>query len=133
MIDKIRILFVCVENSCRSQMAEGFAKQYGGDKVEAFSAGSKPSGIVDPTAIRVMGEIGLDMSEQTSKGFAALPYHKYDYVVTMGCQDVCPYFPAKENIDWQIEDPKGKPLEEFIKIRDEIGLKVKGLIERIIV
>jgi len=140
MSDKIRILFVCVENACRSQMAEGFADKYGGDKIEAFSAGSKPSGIVNRTAIEVMRKIGIDISKNISKGFETLPYNKYDYVVTMGCKDVypepgrgvCPYFPAKENIDWQIEDPKGKPFEEFKKIRDEIGLKVKELIERVI-
>jgi len=131
-MEKIRILFVCVENSCRSQMAEGFANKYGGDKIEAFSAGSKPSGIVNPTAIEVMRKIGIDISKNISKGFETLPYNKYDYVVTMGCKDVCPYFPAKEQIDWQIADPKGKPFEEFKKTRDEIGSKVKELIERVI-
>jgi len=129
-------LFVCVENSCRSQMAEGFAKKHGGDKIEAFSAGSKPAGIVSPDAIKVMKEIGIDISDQTSKGFELLPYNKFDYIVTMGCKDVypeqsrgvCPYFPAKERIDWEIEDPKGKGLEVFRKVRDEIGNKVKGLL-----
>ena len=131
-MEKTRILFVCVENSCRSQMAEGFADKYGGDKIEAFSAGSKPSGIVNPTAIEVMKKIGIDISKHISKGFETLPYNKYDYVVTMGCKDVCPYFPAKEKIDWQIADPKGKPFEEFKKTTDEIGSKVKELIERVI-
>jgi glutathione/glutaredoxin type arsenate reductase len=131
MIDKIKILFVCVENSCRSQMAEGFAKKYGGDRVEVFSAGSKPSGIVNPDAIKVMKEIGIDISDQSSKGFEMLPYNKYDYIVTMGCQDTCPYFPAKEKIDWQIEDPKGKSPEVFRRIRDEIGEEVKALIDNI--
>ncbi len=131
--EKTRLLFICVENSCRSQMAEGFARKYGGDKVEAYSAGSKPSGIVNPTAIEVMRKIGIDISKNLSKGFEALPYNKFDYVITMGCKDVCPYFPAKEQIDWQIEDPKGKPFEKFKKIRDEIGSNVKELIDRIIV
>ncbi len=131
--EKMRLLFICVENSCRSQMAEGFARKYGGDKVEAYSAGSKPSGIVNPTAIEVMRKIGIDISKNLSKGFEALPYNKFDYVITMGCKDVCPYFPAKEQIDWQIEDPKGKPFEKFKKIRDEIGSNVKELIDRIIV
>lgn len=93
-----------------------------------FSAGSKPSGIVSPDAIKVMKEIGIDISDQRSKGFELLPYNKFDYIVTMGCKDVCPYFPAKERIDWQIEDPKGKNLENFIKVRDEIGMKVKELL-----
>ena len=123
-----RILFVCVENSCRSQMAQGWAAKLGGDKVEAFSAGSKPSGVVNPDAIKVMKEIGIDISGQTSKGFEQLPYNKFDYVITMGCQDVCPFFPAKEKIDWQITDPKGKGLEFFRKVRDEIGDRVKQLI-----
>lgn len=81
--------------------------------------------------VKVMKEIGTDISGSQSKGFEHLPYNKFDYVVTMGCQEVCPYFPAKEKIDWQIDDPKGKPLGEFQKIRDEIGLKVKELIEPI--
>ncbi|OGC23962.1 hypothetical protein A2291_05660 [candidate division WOR-1 bacterium RIFOXYB2_FULL_42_35] len=127
-MEKVRILFVCVENSCRSQIAEGFAKKYGGDKVEVYSAGSKPSGIVNPDAIEVMKEAGIDISGQVSKGFERLPYNKFDLIVTMGCQDVCPFFPAKEKIDWQIEDPKGKGMEVFRKVRDEIGEKVKWLV-----
>jgi len=127
-MNKRKILFVCVENSCRSQMAEGFAKKYGGDNVEAYSAGSKPSGVVNPDAIKVMKEAGIDISGQSSKGFESLPYHKFDYIVTMGCQDSCPYFPAKTKTDWQIEDPKGKGLEVFRKVRDEIGNKVKELL-----
>jgi arsenate reductase len=75
-----------------------------------------------------MKEIGIDISDQTSKGFELLPYNKFDYIVTMGCQDACPYFPAKTKTDWQIEDPKGKGLEVFRKVRDEIGNKVKGLL-----
>ena len=127
-MEKVRILFVCVESSCRSQIAEGFAKKYGGDKVEVYSAGSKPSGIVNPDAIEVMKEAGIDISGQVSKGFERLPYNKFDLIVTMGCQDVCPFFPAKEKIDWQIEDPKGKGMEVFRKVRDEIGEKVKWLV-----
>ena len=129
MINRIKILFVCVENSCRSQMAEGFAKKYGGDKIEAYSAGSKPSGIVNLDAVKVMDEIGIDITGQKSKGFMDLPYQAFDYIVTMGCQDTCPYFPAKEKFDWQIEDPKGKGVEIFRKVRDEIGNKVKELLK----
>ncbi len=129
-MDKLKVLFVCVENSCRSQIAEGFARKYGGDRVEAYSAGSKPSGVVNPDAIRVMGEIGIDISKNVSKGFADLPVKNFDYVVTMGCQDVCPFIPARENIAWQIEDPKGKPPEVFRCIRDEIGNQVKALLDQ---
>jgi len=128
---KKRILFVCVENSCRSQMAEGFARKFGGDKLEVFSAGSKPSGTVNPDAVLVMKEIGIDITGQASKGFEQLPYNKFDYIVTMGCQDVCPYFPAKEKVDWQIEDPKGKGLEVFRRVRDEIKKKIEEWISAI--
>ena len=127
-MNKGKVLFVCVENSCRSQMAEGFARKYGGDEFEVFSAGSKPSGIVNPDAIKVMKEAGINISGQSSKGFESLPYHKFDYIVTMGCQDTCPYFPAQKKVEWQIEDPKGKGLEVFRKVRDEIGKKVKELL-----
>ncbi|OGC11587.1 hypothetical protein A3K48_03680 [candidate division WOR-1 bacterium RIFOXYA12_FULL_52_29] len=130
-MDKIKLLFVCVENSCRSQMAEGFAKKYGGDKIEAYSAGSKPSGTVNPDAVKVMGEIGIDISEQNSKGFMDLPYQAFDYIVTMGCKDTCPYFPAREKIDWQIEDPKEKGPDFFRKVRDKIGEKVKTIIDKL--
>jgi len=109
-------------------MAEGFAKKYGGDKVEVCSAGSKPSGIVTPDAIKVMKEIGIDISDQSSKGFEMLPYNKFDCIVTMGCKDVCPYFPAKERNDWQIDDPKGKDIDFFRKVRDEISGRVKKLL-----
>jgi arsenate reductase len=109
-------------------MAEGFARKFGGDKLEVFSAGSKPSGTVNSDAVLVMKEIGIDITGQVSKGFEQLPYNKFDYIVTMGCQDTCPYFPAKEKVDWQIEDPKGKGLEVFRRVRDEIGEKVKELL-----
>ena len=125
---KKRILFVCVENSCRSQMAEGWAKKLGGDSLEAFSAGSKPSGKVNPDAVIVMKEVGIDISSHKSNGFFDLPYKEFDYVVTMGCQDVCPFYPAKQKLDWQLTDPKGKGLDFFRKTRDEIGKKIKELI-----
>lgn len=126
-----RVLFVCVENSCRSQMAEGFAKKYGAGEIEAFSAGSKPFGKVNPSAIEVMKEVGIDISSQKSKGFPDLPCKEFDYVITLGCQDVCPFFPSKEKIDWQVEDPKGKSLDFFQKTRDQIENKVKELINAV--
>lgn len=101
----IRMLFVCVENSCRSQMAEGFARFYGKGRIETFSAGSRPSGRVNETAIEVMKDVGIDISSQVSKGFDALPRKEFDVVVTMGCGDECPFVPAKRRIDWQIRDP----------------------------
>jgi arsenate reductase len=127
---KTRILFVCVENSCRSQMAEGFARGLGGDLIEAYSAGSKPSGVVNPDAIAVMKEAGLDISDARSKGFAALPVQDFDFVVTMGCQDICPFFPAREELTWDIPDPKGKGLVVFREVRDLIESRVKELLIR---
>jgi len=126
-----KILFVCVENSCRSQMAEGFAKALGGVKLEAYSAGSNPSGKVNPEAIKVMRQIGIDISTAKSKGFNELAVKEFDYVVTMGCKDICPFVPAKKHIDWEIEDPKGKGEEFFRKTRDQIKEKIESLIREV--
>jgi len=128
---KPRILFVCIENSCRSQMAEGFAKILGKDQFEIFSAGSNPSGKVDDLAIEVMKEKGIDISRQKSKGFKDLPYKNFDYVITMGCGDVCPFVPAKERIEWEIEDPKGGPKEKFREARDKIEKGVKRFLKKL--
>ncbi|HTY12779.1 MAG TPA: arsenate reductase ArsC [Candidatus Omnitrophota bacterium] len=125
---RLVVLFVCVENSCRSQMAEGWARHLFGDKLDAYSAGSKPSGAVNSDAIKAMSEINIDISAQRPKSFTDLPVKKFDCVITMGCQDACPFFPAKEHLDWRIEDPKGKGLDVFRRVREEIGQKVRGLI-----
>src|SRR5437016_5611882 len=119
-----KVLFVCVENSCRSQMAEGFAKALG---LEAWSAGSKPSGKVNATAVAVMKERGIDLSVHGSKGLSDLPTQTWDYVITMGCGDACPFVPAKAKRDWALPDPKTLPLDEFRKVRDEIERRVKEL------
>jgi len=118
------VLFVCVENSCRSQMAEGLARHYFTDRLKAYSAGSNPSGVVNPNAIEVMKEMGIDISAAKSKGFEDLGIDKFDYVVTLGCKDRCPFVPSDEHMDWDIEDPKGKPLEDFKKARDHIKEKL---------
>jgi arsenate reductase len=112
-------------------MAEGFANKLGKGKIEVFSAGSHPSGTVDSKAIAVMKEVGIDISRQKSKGFENIAYPEFDYVITLGCMDVCPFFPSKEEIVWQIDDPKGRSIEEFRKARDQIRLKVKELISKI--
>lgn len=127
----VKIVFVCIENSCRSQMAEGFAMFYGKGKIEAFSAGSRASGKVNETAVQVMKEVGIDISSQPSKGFDDLPYKEFDIVVTMGCGDECPVIAAKKRIDWQIRDPKGKSIEIFREVRDEIKQRVLELIGEI--
>ncbi|HCL05711.1 MAG TPA: arsenate reductase ArsC [Chitinophagaceae bacterium] len=126
---KKKLLFVCVENSNRSQMSQAFAIIHGGENVAAFSAGSKPSGIVNPKAIAAMKELGYDLSSHDSKSLQEVEaYAPFDAVVTMGCGDACPWMPAKQFIDWQIPDPKHMEPDEFNKIRDLISEKVKALI-----
>ena len=129
MSTAIKLLFVCVENSNRSQMSQAFAAIHGGDAVEAYSAGSKPSGIVNPKAIAAMKELGYDLSKHDSKSLKEVEqYAPFDVVVTMGCGDACPWMPAKKFVDWQIPDPKHMEPAEFNKVRDLISEKVKTLI-----
>jgi len=111
-------------------MAEGFARSFGIEDLDVLSAGSRPSGRVNPTAIKLMEEAGIDISKQRSKGFFGLPYKEFDYVVTMGCKDTCPFVPSKETIDWDIEVPTGNDLKVFRRIRDDIKKKVANLIEK---
>ena len=128
----IKILFVCVENSNRSQMSQAFAKIHGGNEVEAFSAGSKPSGIINPKAIAAMKELGYDLSGHESKSLDEVKaYAPFDAVVTMGCGDACPWMPAKQFVDWQIPDPRNMNEEEFRKVRDTIEDKVKELLPQL--
>ena len=128
MIEKKRFLFVCVENSCRSQMAEAFARIHGGEGVEAYSAGSRPSGVVNPKAIESMREIGYDLATHESKSLDDLPDIEWDFVATMGCGDECPFVRAKRREDWQIPDPKEMNAADFRQVRDEIGEKVRSLL-----
>ena len=121
---KKRLLFVCVENSCRSQIAEAFARIHGGGDIEAYSAGSRPSGRVNPKAIETMNEIGYDLSTHVSKSLDDIPQGTFDFVATMGCGDECPFVHAKQREDWQIPDPKNMPPDEFRKVRAEIEVKV---------
>lgn len=129
---KKKILFVCVENSNRSQMSQAFACIHGGKNVEAYSAGSKPSGIVNPKAIAAMQELGYDLSKHDSKSLQEVEkYAPFDVVVTMGCGDACPWMPAKKFIDWQIPDPKHMEPDAFNKVRDFISEKVKQLLKEL--
>jgi arsenate reductase len=131
-MEKKKVLFVCIENSNRSQMSQAFAKIHGKGKVEAYSAGSKPSGVVNPKAISAMKELGYDLSSHDSKSLAEVEqYAPFDAVVTMGCGDACPWMPAKKFIDWEIPDPKHMELAEFNKVRDYIEEKVKELLKTI--
>jgi protein-tyrosine-phosphatase len=124
---KKKVLFVCVENAGRSQMAEALARLRAGDQLEPHSAGSKPSGKINPAAIVVMGELNYDLSVHRSKSLADIAGEEYDAVVTMGCGDACPFVPAKRRVDWNIPDPKGKEIDEVRRIRDLIDTKVREL------
>jgi len=126
---KKKLLFVCIENSNRSQMSQAFANILGGDQVEAYSAGSKPSGIVNPKAIAAMKELGYDLSTHDSKSLDEVKaFAPFDVVVTMGCGDACPWMPAKRFVDWQIPDPKHMEPAEFNTVRDFIRDKIASLL-----
>lgn len=131
---KKKVLFVCIENSNRSQMSEAFARMLGGDLTEAYSSGSKPSGIVNPKAIAAMAELGYDLGAHQSKSLDEVKVHApFDAVVTMGCGDACPWMPAKRFIDWQIPDPKNMEPEAFNQVRDLIKTKVAALIHELMI
>jgi arsenate reductase len=132
MSQPFRVLFACVGNSARSQMAQGFAQAVGGARVEARSGGSRPLGHVLPEAIAVMREKGIDISGHPSQGFdEAWVRAECDLVVTMGCgDDACPAFLGKPMVDWDLDDPKGRPLAEFRRVRDEIEARVRDLLRR---
>lgn len=125
------VLFVCVENSNRSQMAEAFARIHGADKVQAHSAGSRPSGRVNPKAVEAMRELGYDLTTHTSKGLSDFNEKEVDVAVTMGCGDECPLVLAKQRVDWQIPDPRDMTPDQFRVVRNLIEAKVKELIARL--
>lgn len=126
-----KVLFVCVENSNRSQMAEAFAKIHGKGIIDAYSSGSRPSGVVNPKAIAAMKELGYDLTKHDSKSLDEIPQIKYDYAITMGCGDECPFIIADHRDDWKLDDPKLMESIEFNKVRNEIERRVKELIERV--
>lgn len=124
---KKKIVFVCVENARRSQMAEGFANDFGQGRLEVYSGGSSPSSQIDPLVIEVMKEKGIDLSGKRPKGLNDLPPVEMDYLVTMGCEETCPAVLAKKIIEWEIPDPKGKSIDVFREVRDIIKNKVRAL------
>jgi protein-tyrosine-phosphatase len=126
-----KVLFVCVENSNRSQMAEAFARMLGGDAVKAFSAGSRPSGIVNPRAIAAMAELGYDLSSHHSKSLDDLPPGTFDFLATMGCGDSCPSLPALRREDWALPDPRAMNPEDYRAVRDEIRARVRTMLEQL--
>jgi len=125
----MKIVFLCIENSNRSQMAEAFGRMYAPPGVEVYSAGSAPSGRVNPKAVATMKELGYDMTEHRSKGLGDLPPGAFDVAVTMGCGDACPVSLAKRRIDWQIPDPKVLSPDDYREVRNLIGRLVRALIE----
>ncbi|SRR5690554_1042229 len=126
---KTKVAFVCVHNSCRSQMAEGWLKHLGGDDFEVYSAGTEEYPEVKPLAKEVMEEAGVDMSDHYPKLMDAVP-DQVDYLITMGCNVVCPFVPNRFMEDWGLDDPSGGPIEDYRETRDLIREKVEDLIDR---
>ena len=124
-----RILFVCVHNAGRSQMAAGFARELGGDRVEVFSAGSEPAASINPVAVQAMAEQGIDIAGTQPAILTTDAVRQADVVITMGCGDACPIFPGKHYEDWELDDPAGRPVEEVRVIRDDIERRVEALLE----
>ena len=124
------LLFVCVANSFRSQIAEAVARSLGGDRWEVWSAGSRPGGQIHPLAVQLLAEIGLDTAGQRSKGLDELPAKRWDYVVTMGCGEACPTVPARHRLDWDLPDPAALPMAEARRARERIIELVRGLLGR---
>jgi protein-tyrosine-phosphatase len=123
-----RVLFVCVENSNRSQMAEAFARMHGGDRIKAASAGSRPSGRVNPRAVEFMREVGYDLTAHTSKSLDQFDGRPVAVAVTMGCGDACPLVRAERREDWNIPDPKDMPADQYREVRDLVERKVLHLL-----
>ncbi len=127
----MRLLFVCIENSNRSQMAEAFARIHGDRNMEAWSAGSRPSGRVSPQAVAAMADLGYDLTTHRSTALDAIPEGEWDAVVTMGCGDACPFVPARRREDWDLPDPRDLEPQAYLEVRDEIGRRVSRLIEEL--
>jgi protein-tyrosine-phosphatase len=131
MSPKASVLFVCVHNAGRSQMAAGFLQHLAGDRVEVRSAGTMPGNQVNPSAIAVMAELGIDLTTATPKVLTDEAVQASDYVITMGCGDKCPFYPGKTYLDWKLEDPAGQGVDAVRPIRDEIKAMVENLIAEI--
>ncbi|MER6995088.1 arsenate reductase ArsC [Streptomyces sp. NPDC000410] len=122
------VLFVCVHNAGRSQMAAAFLTHLGGDRVQVRSAGSAPADAVNPAVVEAMKETGIDISAETPKVLTTEAVRSSDVVITMGCGDACPYFPGKRYLDWTLDDPAGQGVDAVRPIRDEIERRVRGLL-----
>jgi arsenate reductase len=128
---RLAVLFVCVHNAGRSQMAAGFLKQQTGDRVEVLSAGSEPAEQVNPAAVQAMAEKGIDLSSERPKLLSDSALRQADVVITMGCGDACPIYPGKRYEDWELEDPAGQSVAGVRPIRDEIERRVRQLVQEL--
>jgi len=128
---KATVLFVCVHNAGRSQMASGYLQHLAGDRVQVLSAGTEPKNEINPSAIAAMAEEGIDIANNSPKVLTTEAVQESDYVITRGCGDTCPFFPGKTYLDWPLNDPAGKGVEDVRPIRDEIRVKVEALIAEI--
>jgi len=131
MTIKASVLFVCVHNAGRSQMAAGYLKHFAGDRIEVRSAGTDPGTQVNPSAVAAMAEEGIDISVNFPKKLTDEAVKESDYVITMGCGDTCPFFPGKTYLDWPLDDPAGQGLDAVRPIRDAVRAKVEALIAEI--
>ncbi|MFD9033527.1 arsenate reductase ArsC [Streptomyces sp. NPDC059567] len=127
------VLFVCVHNAGRSQMAAAFLTHLGGDRVEVRSAGSAPADTVNPAVVEAMSEVGIDISAQTPKVLTTEAVQASDVVITMGCGDACPYFPGKRYLDWKLDDPAGQGVDAVRPIRDAIEQRIRGLLAELVI
>jgi len=132
MSEKKTIMFVCVHNAGRSQMAAGFMRELGGERVEVLSAGSAPKDSINPIAVEAMLELGIDIANQKPKILTPEAVQQSDVVITMGCGDACPYYPGKRYEDWKLDDPAGQGIEPVRVIRDEIKARVEVLLGEIL-
>jgi arsenate reductase (thioredoxin) len=129
--DRPMVVFLCVHNAGRSQIAAGWMQHLAGDRVEVFSGGSDPASVVNPSALTAMTEIGIDITREFPKPWTDEIVRAADVIVTMGCGDACPVFPGKRYLDWEVGDPAGLPVEQVRPIRDEIGARVRSIIEEL--
>ena len=131
-VQKPSVLFVCVHNAGRSQMAAGWLRELAGDRVEVRSAGSTPADQINPVAVEAMREVGIDITAEQPKVLTTEAVQASDVVITMGCGDACPFFPGKRYEDWKLEDPEGRGIESVRPIRDEIKGRIKTLLAELI-
>ena len=125
------ILFACIHNAGRSQMGAGFASRFGGEHVRVLSGGSEPGAAINPVVVEAMRERGIDVAGEQPKAFDDAMVESADIVVTMGCGDACPFFPGTRYLDWPLDDPAGQPIEAVRRVRDEIEVRVRGLLSEI--